>query len=127
MRQDRWAGMVCAFVLFIAVFVYQKIGLAAATCVRDEPEPGLLLFILPGFIAGFISLRGDLIRPLAGVVMALPFCFLIMHLWLIPQRSPVQEAAWLFSGAFWCAIGVLSALCVRSLRHRQRRDRRWRQ
>lgn len=121
MRQERWAGVICAFVLFIVVFVYQKAGLPAATCARAEPEPELLLFMLPGFIAGFLSLRGDLIRPLIGIALALPFCFLIMHLWLTPQRPPVQEVAWLFSGAFWCAIGVLCALCVRSLRYRQRR------
>lgn len=125
-RQVRWAGIVYAFVLFIAVFVYQKVVLTTAAGSHAEPEPGLLLFLLPGFVAGCTSLRGDLIRPLIGTMLALPVCFLMMHLWLTPQRSSVQELAWLFSGAFWSAIGVLCALCVRSLRHRQRRCRRWR-
>jgi hypothetical protein len=54
-------------------------------------------------------------------VLASPFCLLIIHFWLSPTRTFWQEMAWMFSAVFWCALGALCYLFVRSVLRRQRR------
>jgi hypothetical protein len=53
-------------------------------------------------------------------MLAAPLCLLLMRLLFVTTRSFWQELAWLLSGVFWCALGALCFLFVRSLmRHRR--------
>ena len=61
-------------------------------------------------------------KPLLGAMLAAPLCLLMMRLMYISTRSFWQELAWLLSGVFWCALGALCYLFVRSLvQHRRHR------
>jgi len=88
-----------------------------------HPELGLLFFIFPGAVASFLSHKGEVVKPLLGAMLAAPLCLLLMRLMYVPSRSLWQELAWLLSGVFWCALGALCFLFVRSLLYRRRHDK----
>ncbi|BDI92168.1 membrane protein [Enterobacter hormaechei] len=80
-----------------------------------HPELGLLFFILPGVVASFLSRQGEVVMPLLGAILAAPLCLLLMRVLFLSSRSVWQEVAWLLSGVFWCALGALCFLFMRSL------------
>ena len=59
-------------------------------------------------------------RVLVGAMLAAPICLVVMRLFFVTQRSFWQELAWLMSAVFWCALGALCYLFVRSLLHNRR-------
>ncbi|MDH6633317.1 UNVERIFIED_ORG: hypothetical protein M2355_002608 [Lelliottia amnigena] len=81
---------------------------------------GLLFFILPGVVASFLSRGGEVVKPLIGAMLAAPLCLVVMRLVFVSPRSLWQELAWLLSGIFWCALGALCFMFVRSLVYRWR-------
>ncbi|MDY1036510.1 inner membrane protein YbjM [Lelliottia sp. CFBP8978] len=115
-----WAGMICCFLLFTVVCLVLAFKVKGAFRASGHPELGLLFFILPGIVASFISRGGEVIKPLIGAMLAAPLCLLVMRLVFVPSRSFWQELAWLLSGIFWCALGALCFMFVRSLIHRRR-------
>jgi cytochrome c oxidase subunit IV len=115
-----WAGMVCCFLLFTVVCLVLAFKVKGAFRASGHPELGLLFFILPGIVASFIARGGEVIKPLIGAMLAAPLCLLVMRLVFVPSRSFWQELAWLLSGIFWCALGALCFMFVRSLIHRRR-------
>ena len=78
-----------------------------------HPELGLLFFTLPGLQPVSLPSR-EVVKPLLGAMLAAPLCLLMMRLMYISTRSFWQELAWLLSGVFWCALGALCYLFVRS-------------
>lgn len=124
MRMRGWGGIVCCFVLFMVVCISLHLKGRAIFNTPEVPEPGLLLFAVPGVVASYFSKHRRLSAPLIGAMLALPFCLVIMHLWNISLRSVWQQLAWLFSGVFWCALGALSFLFFRALRRLHRSARR---
>jgi hypothetical protein len=115
-----WAGVVSCFLLFTVVCMSLAFNVKGAFRASGHPELGLLFFILPGAAASFLSRKGEVIKPLLGAMMAAPLCLLMMRLMYVPTRSLWQELAWLLSGVFWCALGALCYLFVRSLLHRRK-------
>lgn len=115
-----WAGVVSCFLLFTVVCMSLAFNVKGAFRASGHPEPGLLFFILPGAAASFLSRKGEVIKPLLGAMLAAPLCLLMMRLMYVPTRSLWQELAWLLSGVFWCALGALCYLFVRSLLHRRK-------
>jgi len=85
-----------------------------------HPELGLLFFILPGVAASFLSREGEVVKPLLGAMLAAPLCLVLMRLLFVSTRSLWQELAWLLSGVFWCALGALFFLFLRTLIRHQR-------
>jgi hypothetical protein len=115
-----WAGVISCFLLFTVVCLSLAFNVKGAFRASGHPELGLLFFTLPGAVASFLSRRGEVVRPLLGAMLAAPLCLLLMRLLFVTSRSFWQELAWLLSGVFWCALGALCFLFVRSLM-RQRR------
>jgi Putative inner membrane protein of Enterobacteriaceae. len=115
-----WAGVVSCFLLFIAVCVSLAFNVKGAFRASGHPELGLLFFTLPGAAASFLSRGGEVVKPLLGAILAAPLCLLLLRLVFVTSRSLWQELAWLLSGVFWCALGALCFLFVRSLLHRRR-------
>ncbi|CAM4060026.1 MULTISPECIES: inner membrane protein YbjM [Lelliottia] len=115
-----WAGVVCCFLLFIAVCLSLAFHVKGAFRTSGHPELGLLFFILPGVVASFLSRGGEVVKPLIGAMLAAPLCLVLLRLVFVSSRSLWQELAWLMSGIFWCALGALSFMFVRSLFHRAR-------
>ncbi|MEA1064597.1 inner membrane protein YbjM [Erwinia sp. HR93] len=120
------SGVACCFILFIAVFLLLKSPFVSEPVQGNEAEPGLLWFMLPGMIAGLLTRRGQVTRSLAGAFMALPVCFLVAQLHLLPARPLFQELAWLCSAVFWCSVGALLVPFIRAMRRHVRRCRRHR-
>lgn len=106
----RWLGVICSFLLFIAVCLSLVINMKGSLSATGKPELGLLLFMLPGIVGSLVSRRRRVIVALMGAVLAAPFCYVLIHLFLLPVRSVWQEMAWLFSAVFWCGIGALGCL-----------------
>lgn len=123
MRLHSWPGIACGFMLFILVFIHEKQNGLPMESLR-QADPGLLLFIIPGLVGGLLLRNGCLIKPLLGVLLALPVCFLVAWFWMMPVRSVLQEMAWLFSAIFWCSIGAYISLFINTLRRRLRISRR---
>ncbi len=118
-RNKGWVGATCCFLLFTVVFLSQKIEVSEVA-VSDglRGSPGMLLFLLPGMVACFLSARGRLLYPLFGALAAMPVCLLVLHLWNTPMRSFWQELACVMSAVFWCVLGAMGVLCLRSLYRR---------
>ncbi|RAU32703.1 inner membrane protein YbjM [Enterobacter sp. ECC-175] len=115
-----WAGVVSCFLLFIVVCVSLAFNVKGAFRASGHPELGLLFFTLPGAAASFLSRGGEVVKPLLGAILAAPLCLLLLRLVFVTSRSFWQELAWLLSGVFWCALGALCFLFIRSLLHRRR-------
>jgi len=118
-----WAGVVSCFLLFTVVCMSLAFNVKGAFRASGHPELGLLFFILPGAVASFLSRKGEVVKPLLGAMLAAPLCLLMMRLMYVPSRSVWQELAWLLSGVFWCALGALCFLFVRSLLNRRKRHK----
>ena len=118
-----WAGVVSCFLLFTVVCMSLAFNVKGAFRSSGHPELGLLFFILPGAVASFLSRKGEVVKPLLGAMLAAPLCLLMMRLMYVPSRSVWQELAWLLSGVFWCALGALCFLFVRSLLNRRKQQR----
>jgi hypothetical protein len=121
-NKRNWAGVVSCFLLFTVVCMSLAFNVKGAFRASGHPELGLLFFLLPGAVASFLSRNGEVVKPLLGAMLAAPLCLLMMRLMYISSRSVWQELAWLLSGVFWCALGALCFLFVRSLLHRRKRQ-----
>ena len=115
-----WAGVISCFLLFTVVCMSLAFNVKGAFRASGHPELGVLFCTLPGAAARFLSRTGAGVKPLLGAMLAAPLCLLMMRLLYISTRSFWQELAWLMSAVFWCALGALCYLFVRSLLHNRR-------
>lgn len=119
-RGQRWLGIICCFVLFILVFLSLRLNVTGRFVATGHVELGLLLFILPGAVASFFAKEDKVVGPLAGAMLALPLCLVIIHTALTPTRSFWQEVAWLCSAVFWTSLGSLFFLLLNMFRRRNK-------
>jgi len=110
-----WVGVICCCLIFVAICFTLVIDKKGVFHAHSHPQLGLLLFILPGVMGAVMLQQRQVVLSLAGAVLALPFCYLIIHQYVTPLRPFWQEMAWLFSAVFWCGIGALGCLFVRSM------------
>ncbi|AHG21909.1 membrane protein [Chania multitudinisentens RB-25] len=117
-RYRCWMGIFSCFLLFNLVFLGQKSEFFGGSGGEHHGEIGLLLFIIPGFIASALSSKKRILYPLLGALYAVPFCLFIHHfLWLMPGDSFWQELAYVISAVFWCALGAMLCLFIRVVMH----------
>ncbi|WP_342321362.1 inner membrane protein YbjM [Kosakonia sp. BYX6] len=116
-----WVGVICCSLLFIAVCLFLVINMKDALPASGDPEFGLLLFVVPGVIAGLVARRRRAIVSVIGAALAAPICYLLIHLMLSPVRSFWQEVAWLFSAIFWCGMGGLCCWFVHKIAKQRKR------
>lgn len=115
MSRQRWIGIMSCFILFILVFISQKLPVRSGQFDSGPgAELGLLFFLAPGIIASFFSGREQLVKPLLGALLAMPICLLVVRIGMTPGRPFWQELAWICSAVFWCAVGALSCLMFRA-------------
>ncbi|MFV8983396.1 inner membrane protein YbjM [Serratia fonticola] len=112
-----WVGIFSCFLLFSLVFLGLKSGAVGVTESEHHGETGLLLFIIPGFIASYLSSKQRILCPLLGALCAVPLCLLIRHFWLTPGHSFWQELAYAVSAVFWCVLGGMLYLLMRMVFH----------
>ncbi|EML9044066.1 inner membrane protein YbjM [Enterobacter cloacae] len=118
--KGKWAGAISCFLLFTVVCMSLAFNVKGAFRASGHPELGLLFFILPGVAASFLSREGEVVKPLLGAMLAAPLCLVLMRLLFVSTRSLWQELAWMLSGVFWCALGALFFLFLRTLIRHQR-------
>lgn len=112
-----WVGVFSCFLLFNLVFLGQKSGVISSPGLEYHGEIGLLLFILPGFIASYLSSKKRIWRPMQGALYAVPLCWIIRHFWLMPNDSLWHELAYMVSAVFWCVLGAMLYLFIRVTLH----------
>ncbi|MCV9879973.1 inner membrane protein YbjM [Brenneria izbisi] len=123
-NEKGWVGVACSFLLFIVVFLSQKMAVVDAVTGESLPGgPGMLLFLLPGAIASVLSVRGRLLYPLFGALMAMPICLIILHLWRMPLGTFGQELAYILSAVFWSVLGALGFLFLNGMYRRYIHDK----
>lgn len=110
-----WVGVICCCLVFVAICFALVIDKRGVFHAHSHPQLGLLLFILPGVIGGVVLQHRPVVLSLAGAVLAVPFCYLLIHQCITPLRPFWQEVAWLFSAVFWCGIGALGCLFARNM------------
>lgn len=110
-----WLGVVSCFLLFSLVFLGQKSGAVSMTDSEYHGEPGLLLFMIPGFVASYLSSKQRILCPLLGALFAVPLCLIIRHFWLTPGHSFWHELAYAVSAVFWCVLGGMLYLLIRAV------------
>lgn len=108
-------GVICCCFVFIAICFTLVVDKRGVFHVHSHPQLGLLLFILPGILGGVVLPQRQVALSLAAAVLALPFCYLLIHLYVTPLRPFWQQMAWLFSAVFWCGIGALGCLFARNM------------
>ncbi|PWC18673.1 hypothetical protein DDT52_13675 [Brenneria roseae subsp. roseae] len=120
MTNDKgWVGAACCFLLFIVVFLSQKMDVSDVAAGENLlGGPGMLLFLLPGAIASCLSAQGRLIYPLVGALAAMPLCLVVLHLWRTPLDSFWQELAYVLSAVFWSVLGALGVLFLNGIYRR---------
>ncbi|WP_455427547.1 inner membrane protein YbjM [Dryocola sp. LX212] len=123
-RGQRGLGVICCFLLFILVFLSLHLQVAEGMMTSGHLQLGLLLFILPGAIASFISKQDQVIGPLLGAMLALPLCLVILHTLFTPTRSFWQEVAWLCGAVFWTSLGSLCFLMINMVRRRREDEKK---
>ena len=115
MRSDRgWPGIICCFMLFIAVCVFLLLN-KDVEIIRSpgQRELGLLLFIVPGLFSALMIGGQTVFRTVVGALLAVPICLLLIRSVIEIPRSVWQELAWLSSAVFWSALGTLCFHFVR--------------
>lgn len=110
-----WWGILSCFLLFSLVYLGQQSGVFGSTDHEHRGETGLLLFVIPGVVASYLSSKKRVLCPLLGALYALPLCLIIRHFWLTPSYSFWQELAYATSAVFWCMFGALLALFIGGL------------
>ena len=123
MKSERcWPGIICCFMLFIAVCVFLLLNKDVAI-VRSpgHRELGLLLFIVPGLCSALMIGGQTVLRTVLGALLAVPVCLLMIRNVIDIPRSVWQELAWLSSAVFWSALGTLCFQVVRIALIKRRR------
>ncbi|ACS86076.1 inner membrane protein YbjM [Musicola paradisiaca] len=111
-----WVGVVGCFVLFILVFLSQKMTLSRVA-INDgfRGEPGMLLFLLPGLVSCYLSGCRRLKYTLLGALAASLICLLLLQVRWSEPVSFWQELAYLAGAVFWCLLGGLTFLFLRAV------------
>ncbi|PVZ77822.1 hypothetical protein C9426_35395 [Serratia sp. S1B] len=110
-----WLGVFSSFLLFSLVFFSQKSVVNHYSAAGHQGEFGLLLFVIPGLIASYLSIKKCILCPLLGALIALPLCLIIRHFGLLPGYSLWQELAYAVSAVVWCVLGAMLYLFIRMI------------
>jgi hypothetical protein len=111
----RWPGVVICMTLYCATFFLARHGGAEDAPGHSSEQTELLLFMLPGLVAGFINRHTPLALALLAAIAATPCCLLIGISESFISTSLLQELAWLTSAIFWCGFGALLVMLWRAL------------
>lgn len=110
-----WLGIFASFLLFSLIFLGQKGGFFSGSESTHHGETGLLLFVIPGAIASYLSSKKRILCPLLGALYAVPLCLFIHYFWLTPGYSLWQELAYTISAVFWYTFGAMLYLFIRAV------------
>lgn len=114
-----WGGGLFCFILFILAFVIHNLFLTDSAPASGKMDPGMLCFIVPGVLGSLCSRRARFFAPVAGSLVAVPVCLLLINVWEQDDAGLLQELAWLLSTVFWNALGALCVLFLITLVWRQ--------
>ncbi|MFS2223414.1 inner membrane protein YbjM [Pantoea sp. B65] len=101
--------------LFCAVFIIVRFGITIDRPGEPRVQPGLLLFIIPGVLAGLTAREAPLVVALGGALLAIPICLLLSFSHFVVDSGFWQELAWYASALFWCGSGALVIMLWRAM------------
>lgn len=111
----RFSGVLTCMLLYCAVFIIVRYGIAINNPAETQIQPGLLLFIVPGVLAGVASREAPLSVAMLGALLATPVCLLLLQLRFATSSGFWQEFAWYASALFWCGSGALAVMLWRAI------------
>ncbi|GBU12871.1 inner membrane protein [Enterobacterales bacterium] len=111
--RDRFGPVICC-ILFVAIFVLLKTELVVVRSGLNGPQYGLLLFIFPGVVTAHVIRNFQLFYVFLGALLAIPVCYLLRMLYFVRVRTLFQEMAYAGSAIFWCVMGALFYLLLRT-------------
>ncbi|WP_264289389.1 inner membrane protein YbjM [Duffyella gerundensis] len=111
LRAVRLSAVINCLSLYCAIFILARYSAALG----QHGQPALLLFMLPGALAGLIARPSAVTVALSGALLATPVCLLMLALPLLNLSSPLQEFAWHASAIFLCVCGALLVSLWRAL------------
>ena len=117
----RLSGVMTCLLLFCAVFIIVRYGIAIDRPGEGRVQPGLLLFVAPGVLSGLTSRQAPLSVALFGALLAIPACLLLSYSRFVAGAGFWQELAWYASALFWCGSGALVLMLWRAMFHRDER------
>jgi len=117
----RLSGVMMCIMLYCAVFIIARYSMAIESPGETHVQPGLLLFIFPGVLAGLYSKEAPLSVALCGAILATPICLLLLHSRFVVHAGFWQEFAWYASALFWCGSGTLVVMLCRAIGGSRRR------
>ena len=108
--------------LFIFVFISLKGHVIPVNKIIPQEDYCMLLYLLPGVIACFISRGEHFIALLISVIISVPICLFIRHYFLLEIRSFWQELAYLISAVFWSMLGAMLVILYRVWSRQAKRE-----
>ncbi|AIJ06716.1 MULTISPECIES: inner membrane protein YbjM [Edwardsiella] len=105
----RWFTLILCFLMVTALFLLSHSYTQANGGIAEPPgvRPGLLLYMLPGFILCPLARRQRVLTVFCGALASATFCQLLHMLWLADDETPLQLLPYTASMVFWCVFGAL--------------------
>lgn len=120
-----WSGIIACSSLYGMLFLVIRYLMAIGGI--NHVQFSLLLFLIPGVLAGLMSKEAPLTVLLLAILLASPPCLALMQLSTFHSIGLGQEIAIITSAVFWCASGTVAVMLARTLlemRQRQEENRK---
>lgn len=121
----RWLGAFACFILVSMIFVVLKGGVTGGDpeeyrLSAPRGDTGLLLYIVPGLIASYLSRGQRVLNPFIGALLAVLLCMLGRRYFAVGAQAPLlQEIAYAASAVCWCMFGAFVYLFALSCLRRR--------
>lgn len=109
-------GFFSCFLLCCLILLGQKFDTTATADAEYHAGIGPLLFLIPGFIASYLSRTKRILWPLFAALYAVALCWLIYHYVISDNYSLWQELFYAISAVFWCVFGAMLYVFIRLFR-----------
>ena len=108
-----WSGVIACSSLYGLLFLIIRYLMAIGGI--SHVQFGLLLFILPGALAAWVSKDAPFTVLLLAILLASPPCLALMQLTVFHSVGLGQEIAIITSAVVWCSSGTLAMMLCRTL------------
>ncbi|WP_143354768.1 MULTISPECIES: inner membrane protein YbjM [unclassified Erwinia] len=117
-----WSGVGICTVCYGVIFFVVRYHILRAYLPVHQGQLAMLLFLLPGAVAGLLSKKVPLMMAVVAGVLATPFCLLLVEKGSMPFHSFWQECAFVLSAIYWCGLGALAVMLCRMFGQLRRRE-----
>ena len=113
LKAFNWSGVIACSSLYGLLFLVVRYLMAMGGI--NYGQFGLLLFMLPGALAAWMSKDAPFTVLLLAMLLASPPCLALMQLTIFHSVGLGQEIAIITSAVVWCGSGTLIVMLYRTL------------